>query len=110
MEFVFIVFLIFEFDIALKREGFVVSMPAFLSVKLVNRQLEQATTQSWEGMGLVPSCPSVGKTLLVSFSASCFFFVDKIIGTKGQGTVECNEVRMEVRPLCFLLSLLLNLA
>ena len=45
LELLFIVFLILKFDIALKRERFVVLSPASLSVESANRQLERATCQ-----------------------------------------------------------------
>lgn len=45
LELLFIVFLILKFDIALKRERFVVLSPASLSVESANRQLERATSQ-----------------------------------------------------------------
>ena len=67
MEFVFIAFLIFEFDIALKRERLVVSKPASLSVELVNRQLERETTQK---CGILGACP---KLSLGWENTSCFF-------------------------------------
>ena len=74
MELLYIVFLIFEFDIALKRERFVVSKPASLSVELVNRQLEQATTQSWEGHGACPKL-SLGWENTSGFFLSILFFL-----------------------------------
>lgn len=56
LELLFIVFLILKFDIALKRERFVVLSPASLSVESTNRQLERETTQK---CGILGACPKL---------------------------------------------------
>lgn len=94
----------------MKRGRFVVLSPASLSTELANRQLERVTTHSWGWLGACPKLSLGWENTSCFFLSSCFSFFNEIFGTKGQGAVECNEVRMGVQTLCFLLSLLLNLA